>query len=380
MYGQRWELLEVVIDQAKLEAYQIGIGPLIQTITMNNRLIAAGDVRAAEGRFAVKVPGLIETGSDLGAITIMTHDEGVVTLSDIADIRRGFADRAGYATYNGRPTIGMAVSKRIGENILETSEAVRATIDKVTADWPENVRVDVSYDESERVGNILTDLQANVVNAILLVMVLVVLALGWKSSLLVGVAIPTSFLLAFLAMTALGMTANMMVMFGLIVAVGMLVDGAIVVVEYADRKIAQGFDRRTAYGAAATRMFWPIIASHADDPCSISPFAAVARHYRRLYALSANHTDPHPFGISSSGGVLLARACRPARVERRRQQRYCARAGSDRRRGGRQGRRNAAPGRRLYTVAHLGGRPPCAHHLRRICPARCGLHDLRTGE
>lgn len=301
MYGQRWELLEISIDQSKLEAYQIGVGPLIQTITMNNRLIAAGDVRGAEGRFAVKVPGLIEKGTDLGSITIMSHEEAVITLSDIAEIRRSFADRSGYATYNGRPTIGMAVSKRIGENILETSQAVRHTIDRVTADWPANVSVDISYDESERVGNILTDLQANVVNAILLVMVLVVLALGWKSSLLVGVAIPTSFLLAFLAMTVLGMTANMMVMFGLIVAVGMLVDGAIVVVEYADRKIAQGFDRRTAYGAAATRMFWPIITSTLTTLAAFLPlllWPGITGDYMRFL--------PITLILTLSGSLLVA--------------------------------------------------------------------------
>jgi multidrug efflux pump len=301
MYGQRFELLEVVIDQAKLEAYQISIGPLIQTITQNNRLIAAGDVRGPEGRFAIKVPGLVETGADLGAITITSHGEGVITLSDIADIRRTFADRAGYATYNGRPTIGMSVSKRIGENILETSLAVRATIDRVTANWPSNVTVDISYDESKRVGSILTDLQANVVNAILLVMVIVVLALGWKSSLLVGVAIPTSFLLAFLAMTVLGMTANMMVMFGLIVAVGMLVDGAIVVVEYADRKIAQGFDRRTAYGAAATRMFWPIISSTLTTLAAFLPlllWPGITGDYMRFL--------PITLILTLSGSLLVA--------------------------------------------------------------------------
>jgi multidrug efflux pump len=261
MYGHRYELLEVAIDQSRLEAYQISVGELIRTVTLNNRLIAAGVMAGDTGRFAIKVPGLIEGERELAEIPVMSRENAVIMLGDIASIRRTFADRAGYATYNGQPTIGVSVSKRIGENIIETSKAVRNVIDRVTADWPENVEVHISYDESERVFNILGDLQANVMNAILLVMVLVILALGWRSSLLVGVAIPTSFLLAFLAMTLLGMSANMMVMFGLIVAVGMLVDGAIVVVEYADRKIAQGFDRRTAYGAAATRMFWPIISS-----------------------------------------------------------------------------------------------------------------------
>ncbi|MBL4871762.1 MAG: efflux RND transporter permease subunit [Robiginitomaculum sp.] len=261
MYGQRFELLEVSIDQARLEAYRIDITNLVRSITLNNRLVAAGVLSDTHGRFALKVPGLIEDANDLGAIAIVTNGEAVITLGDIADIHRTFADREGYATYNGEAAIGIAISKRIGENILDTSKAILSVVADETADWPVNVSVHVTYDESERVHDILSDLQANVVNAILLVMLLVVLTLGWRSALLIGIAIPTSFLIAFLAMTALGMTANMMVMFGLIVAVGMLVDGAIVVVEYADRKIAQGFDRRTAYGAAATRMFWPIISS-----------------------------------------------------------------------------------------------------------------------
>jgi len=307
MYGHRFELLEVAIDQARLEAYQISVGELIRTVALNNRLIAAGVMTGDTGRFAIKVPGLIEGEGELSQIPVMMRGEAVITLGDISDIRRTFADRAGYATYNGEPTIGVAVSKRIGENIIQTSQAVRDVIDRVTADWPDNVAVHITYDESERVYNILNDLQTNVMNAILLVMALVILTLGWRSSLLVGVAIPTSFLLAFLAMSVLGMSANMMVMFGLIVAVGMLVDGAIVVVEYADRKIAQGFDLPTAYGAAATRMFWPIISSTLTTLAAFMPllfWPGITGDYMRYL--------PITLILTLSGSLLVAIVFLPA--------------------------------------------------------------------
>lgn len=289
LYGYREEVLEVIIDHAQLDAYRVGVADVIQSVALNNRLVAAGAVDTGAGRFAVKVPGLIETRRDLLNLPVVANADAVVTLGDITEIRRTFEDARGFATYNGEPAIGIAVSKRIDENIIATSEAVRAVIARETANWPETVTVHITLDESERVFDILTDLRANVVNAIALVIAIVVLALGFRSALLVGVAIPTSFLFAFLMMSTFGMTANMMVIFGLIVAVGMLVDGAIVVVEYADRKIAQGFDRRIAYGAAATRMFWPIISSTLTTLAAFLPlllWPGVTGDYMRFLPLT----------------------------------------------------------------------------------------------
>ncbi len=259
--GDREELLEVVIDPSALETYDISQQELITSITQNNRLVAAGSLDTGQGRFAVKVPGLIETVQDVYDLPVKVQGDSVVTLADVAEIRRTFQDANGFARFNGRPAIAIEITKRVGANIIDTNESVRALVAEAQAGWPDAVRVNFTADQSDWIYRSLGQLQAAIITAISLVMIVVLAALGLRSAMLVGIAIPSSFLIAFLLMSALGMTLNMMVMFGLVLAVGILVDGAIVVVEYADRKMAEGLHRREAYTRAAKRMFWPIVSS-----------------------------------------------------------------------------------------------------------------------
>ena len=269
--GTREELLEVIIDPALMESYAISQSELFNAVNLNNRLIPAGSIDTGEGRFAVNVPGLFETREDVLNLPIRAAGDGVVTLGDIADIRRTFLDASGYARYNGEPAMAVEVTKRIGANIISTNRAVRAIVDRVTADWPEEVHIDVTFDASNWIFRSLDQLQNAILTAISLVMIVIVAALGWRSGFLVGFAIPASFMIGFLLLGWVGMTINMMVMFGMVVSVGILVDGAIVVVEYADRKMAEGLDRREAYALAAKRMWWPIISSTATTLAAFVP-------------------------------------------------------------------------------------------------------------
>ncbi len=259
--GQPEEMLEVVFDPAKLENYNISLGSLIGIVSSNNRLVAAGSLDTGQGRFQVKVPGLFETKEDLLGIPVKTSGDTVVTLSDIASIRRTFKDADSYARFNGNPTIAISVVKRLGSNILETNKNVRAAVARISQDWPEEVQVGFSFDQSDFIRIMIDSLQAAIMTAIVLVMVLVVAALGIRSGALVGMAIPSSFLIGFFFLGTMGYTINMMVMFGMLLSVGVLVDGAIVVVEYGDRKMSEGLDRKEAYALAAKRMFWPIVSS-----------------------------------------------------------------------------------------------------------------------
>lgn len=261
MMGTREELLEVVIDPNKLESYNVSQNELLNAVRLNNRVVPAGALDNGYGAFSVKVPGLFETAQDVYNLAIKSSGDGVVVLSDIAEIRRTFKDRESYASINTRPGYGLAISKRTGENIIETTSEVRRVMADLTATWPDNVKVAYQYDSSRRIADELDSLTSSVFTAIILVMVIVVGALGVRSGLLVGFAIPTSFLLAFLMLYSFGFTVNTMVMFGLVLAVGILVDGAIVVVEYADRKMVEGLSSKEAYALAAKRMFWPITSS-----------------------------------------------------------------------------------------------------------------------
>lgn len=274
LVGHREELLEVIIDPAKLESYNVTQTELINAVTLNNRLVAAGAINTGEGRFSVKVPGLFEDREDVLRLPIKVSGEGVVTLSDLADIRRTFVDADAYARFNGQPAIALQITKRIGENIVQNNQQVIATVEAYTENWPEEIRIDYTLDASTWIFRALGSLQASIIMAIALVMIVVVAALGLRSAILVGVAIPTSFMTGFLIMTSMGMTLNMMMMFGLLLSVGILVDGAIVVVEYADRKMAEGLSRVDAYGLAAKRMFWPIASSTGTTLAAFLPMLA----------------------------------------------------------------------------------------------------------
>lgn len=271
LVGHREELLEVVIDPAKLESYNISQSELINIVSLNNRLVAAGNIDTGQGRFSVKVPGLFETREDVLNLPVKVSGEGVVTLSDIADIRRTFKDPDGYARFNGHSAIAIEITKRIGTNIIDNNNQVRDAVARFTAEWPESIHVNYTLDASSWIYRSLGSLQSSILTAIILVMIVVVAALGLRSAMLVGVAIPTSFMIGFFFLASAGYTINMMVMFGMLLAVGMLVDGAIVVVEYADRKMSEGLDRREAYTLAAKRMFWPVASSTATTLAAFLP-------------------------------------------------------------------------------------------------------------
>ena len=271
LVGHREEVLEVVIDPRAMENYNITASELYNTLARNNQLVPAGSIRNEGGSFALSVPGLIENAADVSQLPIKTQGDAVVRLADIADIRRSFKDRDVTARFNGQPTISIEVTKRLGANIIETTYKVRELTEAYTQGWPENITVDFSSDISNFIFEMIGSLEISISNAILLVMILVIAALGLRSALLVGLSIPTSFLVGFLIVDLMGMTLNMMIMFGFILSVGILVDGAIVVVEFADRKMAEGLNRREAYAMASSRMFLPILSSTGTTLAAFGP-------------------------------------------------------------------------------------------------------------
>ncbi|BCW89772.1 Multidrug resistance protein MdtC [Alphaproteobacteria bacterium SO-S41] len=269
--GKRDDQLEIVIDPAKLQSYGVSLTEFFQAVTRNNTLIPAGSLDTGKGRFAVKIPGLIETREDVLNLPIKADGGTVVTLGDVADIRRTFVDASVYSRFNGKPAVSLDVVKRTGTNIMATITATKAMVDELKKTWPPGVTVSYTQDQSGFIDRTLHSLTQMVVLAIILVMIVVVGALGLRSGLLVGFAIPTSFILGITFLWIAGLTLNQMVMFSLILSVGMLVDGAIIVVEFADRKMAEGLPPRDAYRMAGTRMFWPVVSSAAATIAAFMP-------------------------------------------------------------------------------------------------------------
>ncbi len=259
--GDREALMEVIVDPAIMQTYGVNYGELFDLISSNNRLVAAGAVDTGAGRLVIKVPGVVESIDDMLSMPVKTAGERVVTFSDVAIVRRGFKDPDGFARVAGQPAVTLEIKKRVGANIIETIAAVRAVVEQEREHWPASLQVAYMQDKSDQIRELLGDLQNNVLSAILLVMIVILAALGPRSALLVGIAIPGSFLTAMLVLNALGLTINIVVLFSLILVVGMLVDGAIVVTELADRRLAAGQAPAQAYAGAAKRMAWPVAAS-----------------------------------------------------------------------------------------------------------------------
>ncbi|MBW4707736.1 efflux RND transporter permease subunit [Roseobacter sp. YSTF-M11] len=273
--GSRDELLEVLIDPLRLEAYNVTASELINTVKNNNQLIAAGEVDTAQGTFSVKIPSSFDDARDVYNLPVKTNGDRVVTLGDLAQINPTFEDRSGTARFNGENSVALQVVKRKGFNLIDTAALVKSMVAENSAKWPEGlqaaVEVGTSNDQSRIVNSMVQQLLGSVFTAIALVMIVVLAALGIRAALLVGFAIPTSFLLCFAFLALMGISISNIVMFGLILAVGMLVDGAIVVVEYADKRQQEGVGPMQAYVDAAKRMFWPIISSTATTLCAFLP-------------------------------------------------------------------------------------------------------------
>ena len=261
--GKREEFLEVLIDPTVFQTYNLSFDALISQLQRNNQLIAAGAIETGGGRIVLKVPGLIQNIEDVMEIPVKVSGDTVVTFGDVATLRRTFEDPTSFARIDGQPALALEVTKRSGANVIETVDATKAAISRLQQDWPESVSVSYLQDQSEEVKTLLSDLQANVITAIALVMIVVVFALGLRSAILVGLAIPGAFLAGVAALAVMGYTMNIVVLFSLILVVGMLVDGAIVTVELADRRLQEGDTPAHAYATAAKRMAWPVIASTA---------------------------------------------------------------------------------------------------------------------
>ena len=259
--GSRDEQIEIVIDPVKVASYGLSGNDILAYFARSDRLVAAGNIDTGSGRFAVKVPGLFETAQDIEDMPLKAKGDAVIRVRDVAEVRRNFKDPESFARLNGKSAVALEVIKRTGENVIGTIEAVRGAIEAESKNWPEGIEVNYTQDRSKHIKDMLADLQNNLVSAVVLVMIVCVGALGLTSSLLVGVAIPGSFLAGILILNALGLTLNVVVLFTLILVVGMLVDGAIVVVEYADRRMVEGLSRSDAYREAAELMAWPVISS-----------------------------------------------------------------------------------------------------------------------
>lgn len=269
--GAPEELLEATVNKSKLESYNISLRELYRAISNNNLIIPGGSQDTGDGRFNIEVPSVFENAADVYNIPIKVTSTAVVTLGDIAKIRRTFKDYSSYSKINGKDAVSLEVKLREGANAIDAKNLIVGVMSDFSSSLPENIKIIKTNDETIWAEQMISELQGNIVTAIFLVVILVVASMGLRVGLLVGLSIPFSFLLTFTVLYFADIEFNFLIMMGLLLGLGMLIDGSIVVTEYADRKISEGMNRLEAYRLASKRMFYPILSSIATTIAAFMP-------------------------------------------------------------------------------------------------------------
>ncbi|MEX1011023.1 MAG: efflux RND transporter permease subunit [Balneolaceae bacterium] len=276
--------VQVKVDLAKLNGYGLAFGQLVGAIQSQNLTIPGGLIDVGRMGYMVRVSGEFNDPSEIENLVVARpvgdepHGPGLVYMRDVAEVTLGFRDRESYSrlrTYkvdeNGSTVdldssdvadsqvISLNIKKRPGVNILETADAVFSAIEEF--DMPAGTRVEITGDMSDQIMTLITDLENSIISGMIFVVLVLVFFLGIRNALLVGTAVPLSILVGFIVLHAFGYTVNFIILFSLIIALGLLVDNAIVVVENIYRYRELGYERFEAARDATNEVGYALIAA-----------------------------------------------------------------------------------------------------------------------
>lgn len=263
--------LRVQVDPVRLATYGLGLGDVSSAIGNENVNIPGGEVKAGSSTFLLRVPGELRTAEAIGLVAIKRMGDRPVFIRDIGTVIDGYADRSTYARMGGQPSISISITKRTGTNILAIADAAKQIVAEHAATWPEGVEHRVLGDQSKNIARQVSELENNILTALILVVGVLIFALGLRTSLFVGLAIPLSMLASFAILQLLGITLNMVVLFALILALGMLVDNGIVIVENIYRHMEEGKDIVEASIDGTSEVAQAVIASTATTVVAFLP-------------------------------------------------------------------------------------------------------------
>lgn len=269
--GGRTREIQIFVDPVRLEHYALGMNDVISAVRDENVNIPGGDIAVGDTNYLVRVPGEFDSPLDVGNVAIKRRGDRPVFVSDVARVVDGFARRSTYARMNGESAVSLAISKRTGANILELSEAVKAEVAVQSQRWPKGVRYRALGDQSKMIRDMVSDLENGIITALLLVVGVIMFFMGVRNSLFVAIAIPLSFLLGILMLSWVGTTLNMIVLFSLILALGMLVDNAIVIVENVYRHLEEGKSKVDAAITGTKEVAMAVTASTATTVAAFAP-------------------------------------------------------------------------------------------------------------
>lgn len=265
--------IEVAVDIYKMTASQVSFDNIINAIKAENTTISGGNIITEGIQKNIRITGEIQEPKELENLVVKT-DGGTIFLRDIAKIRFQHKDPTTFAREYGQPVVMLDVKKRAGKNMIEAVDQIKVLIDKEIENYlPSNLNVSLTNDQSIKTENQVDDLVNNIIFGVILVVLVLMFFLGFRNALFVGFAIPLSMLMSLFILSTIGITMNTMVLFGLVMGLGMLVDNGIVVVENIYSLMSEGMPRRKAALQGMGEIAWPIIASTATTLAAFFPLA-----------------------------------------------------------------------------------------------------------
>jgi len=269
--GVQQKEVEVAVDVYKMMAAQVSFNDVLGAIANGNMTVSAGNLVQSGQRRTLRVIGEIENPSDLERFVVKSEGK-TIYLSDVAQISFQDKERTTYARMFGDEVVMLSVKKRSGKNMIQAAEDIRTIIQEAQDQvLPSNLDVSISNDTSEKTLNQVDDLVNNIIFGILLVVLVLMFFLGFRNALFVGFAIPMSMFISFMVLSWLGYTLNTMILFGMIMGLGMLVDNGIVVVENVYRLMSEGMPRVQAAKQGISEIAYPIIISTATTVAAFVP-------------------------------------------------------------------------------------------------------------
>jgi len=263
--------IRVEVFPEKLAYYGMSIPTFQKILYSENQNTSGGAIRLGQGRFQLRVPGEFRTPAEIYGLVMGTHNGQPIYLKDLARVVDGFKEETSRSRLDGRSAVNIAVKKRSGENIIEISNKIDQLITNQQPTWPSNTEIVKVMDKAKDIRLIVADLENNILSGLILVVVVLFFALGLRNAFLVSLAIPFSMLLSFIVLHILGITLNMVVLYSLTLALGMLVDNAIVIIENIYRYMEQGVPRIEAAKKATSEVAYPVIGSTLTTLAAFSP-------------------------------------------------------------------------------------------------------------
>ena len=267
--------MQIEVDPKKAEAVDVSFGDIQSAIAQENMTMSGGEYLDGTTKRTIKIEGEFKSAAEIGEVIVKQEKYKPVYLKDISTVKFADADTTSYARERGKTVVMLDVKKRSGQNLLVASSKIYELLKDVKEEnlIPETVNISVTNDQSGKTIEMVSNLENSIIFGVLLVVGVLLFFIGVRNSLFVGIAIPMSMLMSFLILNAFGITLNVMVLFALVLALGMLVDNGIVVVENVQRLMEEGVDSFTAARKGVGEIAWPIIASTATTLAAFIPLA-----------------------------------------------------------------------------------------------------------